>query len=601
MKEILSFFTFIILSLTVLAQEEIQLDSLITKARTYPLTMNKVDENYILITKQDIQSTPSQSVEELIAYQTGIDLRRRGIDGMQGDISIRGGSFEQVLLIINGVRLSDTQTGHNLWNLPFDLSSIERIEVIKGPAARKFGSNAFAGVIHIITKVEDENSISVGGMGGSYGTYDVGFSANAGTSKFKNSISANYGASDGYRYNTDYKKTSAYYQSSYDIQEGQINLQAGFVEKKFGANGFYASPSFKDQYEETQNSIVSLGLDKKINNWGFKASTYWKRAQDMYLLKRNDPSFYRNMHIGNNMGVEASASFINTLGVTGIGAEFRKEMLRSNSLGSRDREISSIFLEHNFSLFERKLNITPGFNWTNYSNRGDFFYPGLEIGYEINKFNKLYAHAAKVHRIPSYTELFYDSPVELGNENLNPETANSFELGYRYVQPTFVGKLSLFYKQTDDAIDWVKQNESDAWQAYNVADIDVKGVELTMRKNFVGFISALELGYTYLDKSFANEDFEMSKNVLDNLRNHVVLKMENQLYKDLRSGITFRYLDRVALDNYSLLDAKLDYRKSNWNLFTSFNNILGTDYTESSLVPMPGFWFSLGANYKFKF
>lgn len=601
MKQMIGFLLFTLVGVSMQAQEEVILDGLVTQGRIYPLTMDKVDENYVLITKKDIQQTPSNTVEELIAYQTGIDLRRRGIDGMQGDIGIRGGSFEQVLVLINGVRMTDTQTAHNLWNLPLDVADIDRIEIIKGPAARKFGSNAFAGVIHIITKIDNENAISFRGSGGSYGTYKLGASANVGKTKFKNSIQANYASSDGYRYNTDYKRKSAFYQSSLDINQGKLNFQAGFVEKKFGANGFYASPSYKDQYEETQNSVVSLGFDKKINQWGFKAVTYWKRAQDMYLLKRQDPSFYRNLHIGNNIGVEAAASFKNALGVTGFGGEFRKETLSSTALGERDREISSVFMEHNFSLLSKKLNITPGFNWTKFSNKGSFFYPGLEVGYEIDKMNKVYAHAAKVHRIPSYTELYYNSPIEKGNADLNPETANSYEVGYRYIQPKFMGKLSLFYKETDSAIDWVKNESTDAWRAYNIAQVTTKGVEVNLRKNLEGPFKAFELGYTYLDMNVGESDYQFSKYVLDNLKNQLVLKMENQLARHLQSSITYRYLDRVNLDNYSLLDAKIDYRKADWNIFTSFNNILGTTYTESNLVPMPGFWVSAGVNYKFKF
>jgi iron complex outermembrane receptor protein len=82
-----------------------------------------------------------------------MDIRRRGANGVQSDVSFRGSSFEQVLLLINGIRMNDSQTGHNSLNLPVDLGDVERIEVIKGPAARRFGQNAYAGAINIITKI----------------------------------------------------------------------------------------------------------------------------------------------------------------------------------------------------------------------------------------------------------------------------------------------------------------------------------------------------------------------------------------------------------------------------------------------------------------
>ncbi|MXV37366.1 TonB-dependent receptor [Flavobacteriaceae bacterium Ap0902] len=583
------------------AQEHVALDSLVTSGRVYPMASNKVNESYIVISKENLQSTPIQSIEEAIAYHTGIDLRRRGIDGMQSDISIRGGSFEQVLLLINGVRVTNPQTAHNLWSLPFNLTTVERIEIIKGPSATKYGANAYAGVINVVTKIDAENSGHINITGGSFGTYQANVGMNVGKGKLKHGVNASYGASDGYRHNTDYTKKNMFYQNSYGLENGEIKFQAGFGEKKFGANGFYASPKFTEQYEETQNSIVSIGLNQKINHWGIQAKTYWTRAQDKYILIKDKPGVYRNMHIGNNLGAELSTSIQHNLGVTSFGADYRKEMLRSNNLGSRDRDILSVFAEHHFILADGKLNIVPGISWADFSNTGDFFYPSLEIGYHINAQHKLYGNASKVHREPSYTELFYNSRTEVGNADLKPESAKSYEIGYKFAQPGFLAQISAFYRDADDAIDWVKNDENDVWRAFNNAQVETKGIEINVKKDFVGFMKSFALGYTYLDKSFENTNYNFSKYALENLKNQVVVSLENRLTPELTTMISYRYLDRVTMDNYSLLDAKLNYTHSNWSVFTSINNILDTTYTESSLVEMPGFWFSAGATYNFKF
>lgn len=583
------------------AQENITLDSLVTSGRVYPLGSNKVNESYILITQEDLQATPTQSVEEAIAYHSGIDLRRRGIDGMQSDISIRGGSFEQVLLLINGVRVTNPQTAHNLWNLPFHISSVERIEIMKGPSATKYGANAYAGVINVVTKISNDNHAKITAEGGSFGSYQAAVDLNLGKNKWKHSFNGSYSASDGYRHNTDYTKHNLYYQNAYPLKNGELMMQAGFSEKKFGANGFYASPKFTEQYEEVQSSIVSLGLNKKMNHWGIQAKTYWTRSQDLYLFIKDKPSYYRNMHIGNNLGAEVSTSVEHRWGITSLGADYRKEMLSSNNLGSRDREITSLFVAHNFSFLQDKLHVVPGVSWTNFSNTGDFFYPSLEVGYDIDQQNKLYANASKVHRIPSYTDLYYKSRTEMGNPNLQPESAKAYELGYRFIEPMFSAQISVFYRDTHNAIDWVKDDMDAVWQAINNSKVETKGVEVNVKKDFGGFMKSMSVGYTYLDKSIVYTDYSYSKYGLDNLKNQVVAKLENRITPALHSMIIYRYLDRVTLDNYSLVDAKLNYQQKDWTVFASFNNVFGTHYTESSLVPMPGFWLSAGATYQFKF
>lgn len=594
-------FLALIFSFVSLEAQVENLDSLITTGRALPLSAQKQNQNVVIIDQETIQNTPSQSVEEIISYFSGIDLRRRGVGGVQSDISVRGGNFEQVLLLINGVRVTNPQTAHNLWNIPFEAEAIERIEIIKGPQAALYGANAYAGVINVITRAKSGKQVQLSAEGGSYGTYKIGTNISIASPKVKHLWNANYGASDGYRHNTDYTQKNMFYQGKYQSNFGELNLQAGFGEKKFGANGFYASPKYTEQYEETQNSIVSLGLDKKKDNWGFRAKTYWTRSQDMYLLNRQKPKIYRNMHIGNNLGAEASVNLMNDLGFTSLGAEYKKEFLRSNNLGERNRSVTSIFFQHQLSLFNDKLNITPGASWSYFTNIGDFFYPQIDVAFKINPEHKLFANAARVHRLPSYTEYYYKSKLEVGNPDLKPESADSYELGYQFLQTNFSAQISIFRRYAKDAIDWVKNDINQPWSPINNTQVTTDGVEVSLKKNFKGFIQSFAVDYTYLDKKIVNTNFTLSRYSLDNLRNQVVVKLENRWFNHFHSHLIYRYLDRVTMANYHLLDAKLNYNHQNWQFFTSFNNILGTQYTESNLVPMPGFWVSGGLAYKFNF
>ena len=498
----------------------------------------KVIENVRVISKKELEASPANSVDEALQQISGLDIRRRGSNGVQSDVSIRGGSFEQVLILINGIRLNDSQTGHNSMNIPVDLSNVERIEIFKGPAARKFGNNAYGGVINIITKTSADERVKVSAQGGDFSTYDLGLGATFGNDKISNLFQVNSGASEGYRHNNDYKIRNAFYQNSMKLNNGSLGLMAGFSEKKFGANGFYASPKATEQYEETQASIVAINHEQKFGNVQLRSNVYWRRGQDMYVYLRNKPEVYRNMHIGNNIGASINANITTTLGVTGIGTELRKEILVSNNLGNRDRFVTQVFVEQHFSWLDNKLHVSPGVSWANYSNAGDFFYPGLDVGYDFDASNKIYANISKVNRIPTFTDLYYKSKTELGNDNLKPEEALSYEVGYRYLKNNFEAKASVFGRHTDNGIDWIKDTEDALWQAENVGKMDLKGAELEIRQNLDGVVKSYVLSYTYIDNKI-DKAAAFSKYALDNLKHQLIAKVDVALLKNLTNQLSY--------------------------------------------------------------
>lgn len=578
--------------------KERKIEAVTIQGKFLNLPVKKVNENVTVISRAQIENAPAKSVEEVLAQYTGFDIRRRGSNGVQADISLRGSSFEQVLILVNGIRMSDSQTGHNSMSLPFDLASVERIEVIKGPSARSFGQNAYAGVINIITKPSEEESVVISGSGGDFGSYSLGLGANFGSKEASNFIQLNTSASEGYRYNTDYKISNIYYQNETALQNGKLKFQAGIQEKKFGANGFYASPSATDQYEETQASIVSVGLNQNFSSFKLNSSIYWRRGQDMYEYIRNKPEIYRNMHIGNNIGFETNGTYHSGLGTTGLGVELRKEFLASNNLGRRERFITQFFMEHHFSFLQNKLNISPGISWANYAAEGNFFYPGVDVGFDLTENHKFYGNIAKVNRIPTFTDLYYVSKTETGNPNLKPEHALAAELGYRYQKNNFVGKISAFRRDSDNSIDWVKQNASDIWTAENIGKILTKGVEVELSQHFDSIVKSYSVGYTFLESKSSQPENLMSRYVMENLKHQFVAKMENRFFRNFTNQIIYRYNERVTTGSYQTLDEKLSYDFRNLNLYILINNITNTDYTETFGIPMPKRWFHIGFTYK---
>ncbi|WP_312075946.1 TonB-dependent receptor domain-containing protein [Chryseobacterium sp.] len=587
---------------SVSAQEKsADIDSVEIQGKFIATPYKSANQNISVITKADILASPAKSIDEILQLVPGMDIRRRGANGVQSDVSFRGGSFEQVLILINGIRMNDSQTGHNSLNIPVDLDDVERIEVIKGPAARRFGQNAYAGAINIITKVNPGKRVKISADAGDYETYGMGLNANFGNEKFSNLLQVNSNSSQGYRYNTDYEIRNAYYQNQLKIKNGSLRLQAGISEKKFGANGFYSSPAATEQYEELQASIVSLAHQQTFGKFKLNSNVYWRRGQDMYLFNRAKPEIYRNMHIGNNVGGEVNSIYTSSLGTTGLGVELRKEFLASNNLGHRERFVTQVFFEHHFSFFDKKLNISPGASWANYSTDGNFFYPGIDVGYTFLENSKVYGNISRVHRVPTFTDLFYVSKTEQGNPNLLPENAVYAEIGYQYQTKNILAKASGFMRDANNAIDWTKVSLTDpVWYAKNVGNSKVKGVELEFDHKVNNWLK-YTVGYTFIDNKLENSASVFARYNLDNLKHQFVGKLQNHFLKYFSNELVYRYNERLNFGSYQLLDEKLSFTKNDLSVYVLINNITNTKYTETFGVPMPERWFHLGFSYTLNF
>ena len=380
------------LSLFFILQLQAQFDStnyllseVIISENRLSLPLSDQARSIIVIDRPQIETAPVRSVNGLLSHYAGIDIRQRGPNGVQADIGIRGGTFDQVLVLVNGIRVSDLQTGHHSMNLPVDIENIERIEVLKGPGARIFGQNAFAGAINIITKSPEEPFFKVQASGGENSTWGAKLSGAFQTGGINHYLSAARDESDGYKYNTDYEISNYFYQADITLGGGKMQVMSGFSERKFGANGFYASPDFMDQYEEVQTSLASAKYSLPLSDQVFfKASTYWRRNRDEYIFVRQDPSIYRNLHFNHNLGADANVSIQNAWGTSGLGLDVNHLWLESNNLGERNRTVATLFVEHRFSLLEQRLDITPGVQFNHYSDFGFNALPGVDVGYALN-------------------------------------------------------------------------------------------------------------------------------------------------------------------------------------------------------------------------
>ena len=567
-----------------------------------------------VISKEEIIESPANNVAELLQQVAGIDIRRRGVSGMQADLHIRGGGFDQTLLLIDGIKVEDAQTGHHTMNMALPIEVIERIEIIKGSASRVYGQNAFSGAINIITSKVAENMTSVSLESGSYKQQNA--SVTISRKNEDQSVLFHYSnnSSDGHKYNTDYKNENYFLKNSFEIKGLPIDMISSFNERKFGANGFYASPEAIDQYEETQASL--LGFSTKIisNNFIIKPKLYWKRNQDMYVYLRDNPSVYRNLHITNKIGAELNGSYESNNGITGFGVDISSIKLSSNNLGERKRTMVNLFLEHQMKFAENKIDITPGVAFSyfsdvstnqNYQNnffRNFFMYPGIDIGYELNDDVKLYSNVGYTYRVPTYTDLFYTSPTTIGNENLKPEKAFTKEIGINYTKDNFDFTFTLYNRDASDVIDYVKNVESAPWEAFNIREINTEGYELGLTYNFyvAAFLNhSIKIGYSNIKDELKQTDFNFSRYALNSLKNHLTTSYSFEIKKNLKSSIVYKYAERNSGEDYSIMDFKVSYTLKNYKLYVTGNNLFDTVYSETNLVEMPGRNILIGINIKF--
>ena len=607
-KTLLAILIFQIITTHINAQEnksEIELDQveLIASPR---IEIKNTDNSISVLTisREEIQKSTATNVSELLQQVAGLDIRRRGAEGMQADLYIRGGSFDQTLLLIDGIKVEDPQTGHHTMNMTLPLEVIEKIEITKGSAGRIYGQNAFTGAINIITKKDIENNISLNLAGGSFNQKRGSLTVQR---KLENSdILFNYNRkeSEGYRYNTDFKNDEFFVKSNFKIKDQNISAIGAFNERKFGANGFYASPAAIDQYEETQASLIGFSTTYKKNDLILKPKLYWKRNQDMYVYLRQDPSVYRNLHISNKVGAELNASTSNSLGNLGLGFDLSRVSLKSNNLGERKRTMLNMFVEQQVMLNNDKIDFTPGLAITyfsdvstklNYQNNffnNLFFYPGMDLGYRLNNNLKLYTNIGFTYRIPTYTDLFYSSPTTLGNENLKLEKALTKEIGLKYLKDDFNFNFSIYQRDASDIIDYVKNNEAEPWQASNIREINTSGFELNLAyKFYLGSFrrQTINIGYSNIDDELLETDFAFSRYALNSLKNQITATYMFEVNENISSTLAYKNAERSDEEKYTVIDFRTSYKLDKFTLSFILNNILDTEYSETNLVPMPGF------------
>ena len=582
----------LILHLNLFSQEkkEIQaLDTILIKSTRIDLPFKENARTIQVISAEFIKNSAATNVADLLQQVAGVDIRRRGSAGSQADLYIRGGGFDQTLLLIDGIKMDDAQTGHHTMNAALPIEVIERIEIIKGPAARVFGQNAFTGAINIVTKSTLANTASVNIEAGSFG--QLNGSVTVGKEFENSSIIAHVGilTSDGYRHNSDYENKNYLLKGVFNKKEQPIELIATFFDKKFGANGFYASATATEQYEETQSSLLGASSTFRTEKFKITPRVYWKRGQDEYVYIRDNPSVYRNLHITNKVGIETNASYTSDIGITGFGVDISRVFISSNNLGKRNRTMANLFLEHRFKFADGKIDITPGVAVTYFSDFKFHAFPGLDIGFKLSDNLKAYGNLGVTYRIPTYTDLYYNDSNTIGNSNLKPEEAFAQEIGLKFNSGRFTSSVAIFNRDADNLIDFIRPDITSKYEATNIAKVNTKGFELNTDYRFKlnEFNQTLSFGYNYLNDDILGQNKDLSRYSLNTLKHQFITRFESKLFKNVRQNIIYKHAERTIGTSYNVWDASLIVAVNIFNFTITANNIFNAEYIESGFVPMP--------------
>ncbi|MGL4852519.1 MAG: TonB-dependent receptor plug domain-containing protein [Phocaeicola sp.] len=622
-----------------------ELEEVEVTALRAPLTVSQSARMVTVIDRKQLESAPVRTVNELLKYTIGVDVRQRGVQGTQTDISIRGGTFDQITILLNGINICDPQTGHNAADFPVDMNDIERIEILEGPAARVYGTSSLLGAINIVTRTPQDNQVEVHAAGGSYGTAQGGARIQLKQNAFHHAFSGSYNRTDGYSrnvagtLNSDNQMARAFYQGGYTHTDVDLNWQAGYSDKGYGANTFY-SARYDDQYEQTRKYFAAAQATTK-GVIQFRPQLYFTRGEDRFeLIRGSEERVKYNYHQTDVFGMNLNTSFTSILGKTAIGGEMRNEAIRSTALGEplttpkpisgSDREYTlglnrtnvSFHLEHNVIL--NHFTLSAGLIATkNTGNEDGFrFYPGVDVSYRMSNHWKLYASWNNSLRLPTFTELYYTTnETHQGNKELKAEEVQAFEGGIKYGTPAIQVALSIYHHRGKNMIDWVQKEGETIWKSINHTRINSTGVELSTTINFRellhenSFLRRLTVGYSYIDQRKEELPGYVSQYALEYLKHKVVAQLDHRIWKNLEANWSFRWQEREGSYNayesgvatgvayyrpFALVDAKLSWNAPTYKIYVEANNLLNRNYYDYGNIPQPGFWIMAGASYCFR-
>lgn len=430
----------ILLTQSLMAQDSADtgLDPVTVTASITPLQASKTGRNIVVLRGEQFYQLPVHSIDELLRYIPGVEMQARGPMGSQSDLVIRGGTFQQVLVILDGIRLNDPLTGHFSSYIPIAPSEIDRIEVLKGASSAIYGTEAVGGVIHIITKSfanQRKQRTTAQIAVGEYGLFNASAGGTFTTKKgiVSAGIQSNHATGQqqrGTKGFLDASTISASYRHQWN-DKWYTAARVAYDYRDFAAQNFYTTFASDTARERviTQWNHLQTGYSGKRLKWRLDAG--YKTTDDRYSFNKRSAPNQNNSSVWQALSVadiELSAKSSITTGL-----QFVQKQIKSNDRGNHSVSQTGVFAVLHQQIGQY-IQAEPALRLDIHQRSGVELLPQLNLSYK-RSFYQLRGSVGRTIRDADFTERFnnYNRTLvasgSIGNPNLNPETSWSYEAG----------------------------------------------------------------------------------------------------------------------------------------------------------------------------
>lgn len=579
-------------------QDPIPLDSLTVRVESRLLGADAIRTRAVeVIDANTLRSLPVRTVSEALRWTLGADVKGRS--PAQTDLSIRGSGFEQILLLVDGVRMSDVQTGHFDFDLAVPLDQVERVEILRGSASALYGADALGGVVNIVTRKASDTTFHAGVEGGSDDL--VGVSLSAGTSSFGGgsvSGAAEFDRSTGHRPGTDYEVRTGRIRYDRPVGGGDLVTDVGYGRRDFGANRFYSST---DSYEETRTLTASASWRGLVGSGVvLQPRVAIRTHDDDFVFVRSNPSA-RNRHRASQSGGELIARSVPSEGVQwAVGGEVYRDRLRSNNLGSRLEVRGALFTEVVWTPLAEVV-LTGGVRNDWHNVYGDAFSPSMSAAWTVSEGVTLRGAAGRSFRAPTWVERYIVFTQHTANPDLEPERAWSGEVGVDWTGDRLQASVTGFYRDVSNVIDWSRPaglGDAVDWVTRNVESAQFTGIELDLRGEGP-LETRWSVGGTVLSLDSADGEGFESKSTLRPLTEQVQASVGKAFTDRAHLDLRATHARRRSEGAYTTVDARLRYRVRDADLYLDVTNVLDRRYPDPNAqgVAAPGRALVIGWSY----
>ncbi len=546
-----------------------------------PVPLEEADRAVRAIPLEQDHRALADSTAGFLRLDSSLDLRARAASGVQGDLSIRGAGFGQTLVLLDGLRLNDAQSGHHNLDIPVPLDALASVEVLKGSGSAWYGSDAVGGVVNLITRVPEAAELRLRGAAGNFGSNAQSGSAGVVWRGIAERVSFSRDFSSGFAPDRDYRNLSLASSTHGRTRLGASALTLAHTDRPFGADQFYGN---FNSWERTRAWFASLRQDLGERT---EAAFAFRRHTDLFVLYRDRPEVFTNRHASESAqaalrrreSVARAATF-------SYGAEWYRDAVASTNLGRHHRTRGAAYAAFDARAV-RRFSFSAAGREEFYGGGGRQFSPTAAAGFWAAPRLRLRAGAGRAFRLPSYTDLYYHDPANLGSPDLRPESAWNFEAGVdAYPARGVRADATVFHRRERDGIDYVRRTPDDIWRAANFARLRFTGIETSL--SVEARAGRFDFGYTSLHGASAATEGWLSKYVFNYPTHNATAAWLGRLPGGWICRTRVGVLARRARSPYAVWDAAIVRARGPLRPFAQFSNISGTRYEEIAGVRMPG-------------